>query len=161
MSWHLAQVNIARTKSSFSHPMMAELASRIAEMNALAEASPGFVWRFTSESHPDNRLELFADYFVPFDRDCFFFNMSVWESVEALQHYAFKTAHLELYRNRQAWMDSFPHAHAALWWILKGTTPTVAEAKRRLLELEQTGPTASAFTFTNQFPRPANAGANN
>lgn len=161
MIWHLAQVNLARTKAPFNHPMMAGLTSRIAEMNALAESSPGFIWRFTSESDGDNRLELFSDYFVPFDRERFFFNMSVWESVEALQHYAFETTHLELYRNRAAWMDSPSRAHAAIWWIHIGTTPTVVEAKRRLLELEQTGPTASAFTFANPFPPPASAGANN
>ena len=160
MSWQLAQVNIARIKAPFSAPAMAGLASRITEMNALAEASPGFVWRFTAESDPGNRLELFSDYFIPFDRERFFFNMSVWRSVEDLQRYAFKTTHVELYQKRPAWMDSFPRAHAALWWLPEGKTPTVADAKARLLSVEQNGPTAFGFTFTKQFPPPANVGAN-
>jgi hypothetical protein len=160
MSWHLAQVNIARTKAPFSAPAMSGLTARIAEMNALAEASPGFVWRFIAASDEDNRLELFANYVAPFEHDCLFFNMSVWKSVKELQHYAFKTAHVALYRDRHAWMDSFPRASAALWWLPEGKTPSVAEARARLLEVDQNGPTASAFTFAKQFP-PPNTGANN
>lgn len=159
MSWHLAQVNIARTKAPFSAPAMAGLTSRIAEMNALAESNPGFVWRFTTGSEADNRLELFSDYFVPFERERFFFNMSVWKSVEDLRHYAFKTAHLELFRDRHAWMDSSPRAHAAMWWLPAGKTPTVADAKDRLLSVDQHGPTDFAFTFAKPFPPPANTGA--
>jgi hypothetical protein len=159
MSWHLAQVNIARTKAPFDASAMTGLTSRIAEMNALAESSPGFVWRFTAGSDADNRLELLSDYLVPFDRGRFFFNMSVWKSVDDLRDYAFKTAHLELFRDRHAWMDSFPHAHAAMWWLPAGKTPTVADAKTRLLSVDQHGPTDFAFTFAKPFPPPASTGA--
>jgi hypothetical protein len=161
MSWHLAQVNIARTKAPFSAPVMSGLTARLAEMNALAESSPGFVWRFIAESDEDNRLELFADYVVPFEQDCLFFNMSVWKSVEDLQHYAFKTAHVALYCDRHTWMNSIPRAAAALWWLPEEKIPSVADARARLLEVDQSGPTAFAFTFAKPFPPPANAGANN
>jgi hypothetical protein len=154
MTWHLAQVNIARSKAPFDAPAMAALTSQIAEMNALAESSPGFVWRFTAESGGDNRLDLFADYLVPFDRHCLFFNMSVWRSVQDLKRYAFDSAHLHFYRRRNEWMDPVPRAHAAMWWMPEPELPTVAEAKDRLLELDQRGPTAFAFTFAKPFAPP-------
>jgi hypothetical protein len=158
MSWHLAQVNIARSKAPLNAPEMAGLTSRIAETNALAESSPGFLWRFTAESDANNRLEILSDYFVPFDRDCFVFNLSVWRSVDDLKRYAFDTAHLELFRRRHEWMDPFPSAHAAMWWIRAGRTPAVAEARVRLPSVDQNGPTEFAFTFAKPFP-PSEAAA--
>jgi hypothetical protein len=155
MSWNLAQVNIARTKAPFDHTAMAGLTSRIAAMNALAESSPGFVWRFISESDEENRLEVFSDYFVPFERTQFFFNMSVWKSLEALRHYVFKTEHDAMFRERHSWMDSFSRAHAAMWWLPEDRRPTVAEAKIRLLEVDRRGPSPDAFTFAKPFPPPS------
>jgi hypothetical protein len=160
MSWHLAQVNIARTNAPFSAPAMSGLTARIAEMNALAESSPGFIWRFVAEAGAGDRLEIFSDYLVPFELNCFFFNMSVWRSLEDLQHYAFKTAHAALYRERHTWMEPLPRASAALWWLPEGDIPSVADARARLLELDRNGPTAAAFTFAKPFPPPASAGVN-
>ena len=155
MSWNLAQVNIARAKDRFDDAAMTGLTSRMADMNGLAESSPGFVWRFTSESDDENRLELFSDYFVPFDRMRFFFNMSVWKTVEDLQHYAFRTDHHEMFRGRRSWIDSLSRAHSALWWVPGESRPTVAEAKARLIQVDCVGPSQSAFTLARAFPPPS------
>ena len=42
---HLAQVNIARMKGPLESPVMAGFVARLEEINALADRSPGFIWR--------------------------------------------------------------------------------------------------------------------
>jgi hypothetical protein len=52
--YHLAQVNIGRVKGPLEDPIMAGFVNRLDELNALADASPGFVWRLqtTREMQP-------------------------------------------------------------------------------------------------------------
>lgn len=138
--FHLAQVNIARMSFSLDSPEMADFVARIEEINALAERSPGFVWRFqTSEGN--------ALYLRPYEDDRILFNLSVWESAEALKDYAYRSAHAELLRDRRRWFEETGEATLAMWWVPAGHIPTVEEAKQRLRHLQQHGPTDVAFTF--------------
>ncbi len=119
--------------------------SRLDEINAIADTSPGFVWRLqTSEG---NATDL-----RPYEDERILVNMSVWESIEQLKHYVYKTTHADLLRQRQEWFEKFTGSYTALWWIPKGHVPTVDEAKKRLAHLEEHGPTAFAFTFKQSFP---------
>jgi hypothetical protein len=149
----LAQANVARFRAPLADPVMREFAARIAATNALAERSPGFVWRHAGG--PPEALDVFRDYAAPFDRDRLFFNMSVWESVEALRAYVFDTAHARLLRDRARWMEPFARPSLALWWIAADRRPTVDDALARLETLAARGPTAEAFTFERLFPAPA------
>jgi hypothetical protein len=94
----LAQVNIARMKAALDHPIMSGFAARLDEINALADRSPGFIWRLQT---PEGN----ATYLHPYDDDRILFNMSVWDSIESLKRYVYYTAHVELFRNRQAWFE--------------------------------------------------------
>jgi hypothetical protein len=144
MKYHLAQVNIARMKFPLDDPRMAEFVARIPEINALAETSPGFIWRFQTDA--GNAL-----YTHPYDDDRILFNMSVWESVEALKTYAYRSQHVEVFRKRQNWFDPLDQAGLALWWVPAGHLPGIDEAKKRLARLDQAGPTQFAFTFKRVF----------
>lgn len=137
---HLAQINIARMKAPLDTPQMAGFVARLEEINALADRSEGFVWRLQT---PEGD----ATYLRPFDDDRILVNMSVWESVEALKNYVYRTAHAELLRDRRQWFDHFAGVYMALWWIPAGHTPDIDEAKARLAHLEAHGPTEVAFTF--------------
>lgn len=142
---HIAQVNIARIKTALDDPAMAGFVARLDEINALADRSPGFVWRLqTAEGN--------ATYLRPYDDDRILFNMSVWESIEYLKEYVYRTAHAEVLRQRSAWFEKFSGAYTALWWIPVGHIPGIDEAKERLANLETHGPTSFAFTFKNVFP---------
>ena len=142
---HIAQVNIGRVKAAPEDPIMAGFMSRLDEINALADQSPGFVWRLqTSEG---NATDL-----RPYDDDRILVNMSVWESIEQLKHYVYKTTHAEVLRQRLSWFEKFASSYTALWWIPKGHIPGVEEAKKRLEHLDAHGPTRFAFTFKNPFP---------
>ena len=92
-TFHLAQVNIGRAKGAPQDPIMAGFMARLDEINALADGSPGFVWRLqTSEGN--------ATYLRPYEDDRILVNMSVWESIEQLKHYVYKTMHAEVLRQR-------------------------------------------------------------
>lgn len=141
---HIAQVNIGRIKAAPEDPMMIGFMSRLDEINALADGSPGFVWRL--QTPEGNATDL-----RPYDDDRILVNMSVWETIEQLKHYVYKTTHAELLRQRQAWFEKFAGSYTALWWIPKGHIPSVDEAKKRLEYLDEHGPTQFAFTFKNPF----------
>jgi hypothetical protein len=139
-SFHIAQVNIGRIRAELDDPIMAGFVNRLEEINALADSSPGFVWRLQESTGN-------ATYLRPYDDNQILLNMSVWETVEALRHYVFKTAHAEMLRQRQAWFEKFAGVYTALWWVPAGHIPGIDEAKKRLTHLEAHGPTQFAFTF--------------
>jgi Domain of unknown function (DUF3291) len=144
-SLHLAQVNVARMNAPLDSAEMADFAARIAEINALADTSPGFVWRLATEAGS-------SAYLRPYDDDRILFNMSVWRSVDDLRTYVYGTAHTEVMRRRHRWFSKFEGAHLALWWIPVGHVPTIDEAKARLARLDREGPSSAAFTFKELFP---------
>ena len=143
--YHLAQVNIGRIKAPLDDSIMAGFVARLDEINALADGSPGFVWRLQTDAGN-------ATYFRPYADDRVLMNMSVWETVEALRHFVSGTAHVEVLRQRQQWFETFRSAYTALWWVPVGHLPSIDEARKRLAHLDAHGPTEFAFTFRQVFP---------
>jgi hypothetical protein len=146
---HLAQVNIARMNAPLDSPEMAGFVARIDEINALADASPGFVWRLQTGTTDAGAT---GTYLRPYDDDRILFNLSVWRTVEDLRAYAYRSVHAEIMRRRHEWFGKMSRSILALWWIRSGHVPSVEEAKERLVHLEQNGPTPAAFTFKALFP---------
>jgi len=142
--YNIAQVNIGRIRAELNDPVMAGFVNRLEEINALADASPGFVWRLIVNDGN-------ATYLRPFGDPRMLLNMSVWETVEELRNFVFQTAHKELLRQRHAWFEKLTEVYTALWWVPMGHIPSVDEAKRRLTHLEANGPTQFAFTFQSVF----------
>ena len=142
---HLAQVNIGRMKAPLESAVMATFVARLDEINALADQSPGFVWRLQTE-------EGNATYLRPYADDRILFNLSVWRTLDDLRNYVYRTAHAEMLRHRQEWFEKFDGAAVALWWVPAGHVPSVEEAKGRLRHLAEKGPTPFAFTFKIAFP---------
>ena len=142
---HLAQVNIARMNDALDSPVMAGFVARLDELNALADTAPGFVWRLqTGEGN--------ATYLRPYDDERIIFNLSVWESLEDLRAYVYRSAHVDVLRKRHEWFHAYEGAYLGLWWIPAGHQPSVDEAKQRLAHLAEHGPTPFAFTFKSPFP---------
>jgi hypothetical protein len=142
--YQIAQVNIGRIRAELNDPVMAGFVNRLDEINALADASPGFVWRLqTNEGN--------ATYFRPFEDERTLLNMSVWIDIDSLRRYVYHTAHRELLRQRHAWFEKFAGAYSALWWVPIGHVPGIDEAKRRVAYLDAHGPTEFAFTFNSVF----------
>jgi heme-degrading monooxygenase HmoA len=149
--FHLAQANVAYALAPTTDPRMASYLARLDEMNQLADSSPGFVWRYLTDSRDPSQRE-FADPLV-------LFNLSVWESIEALHAYTYRTAHAEVYAGRKQWFvdqKAVVGGHAlAMWWSRAGERPTVAEARAKLALITSQGPSPEAFHFKARFPPPA------
>ena len=91
---HLAQLNIGRIRYEVEDPRMAGFVDNLAFVNALAERSPGFVWRYQDESGNATSTR-------PYDGDPMMaVNMSVWENVESLEKYVWQTVHKRFYAQR-------------------------------------------------------------
>jgi hypothetical protein len=126
---------------------MADFVNNLDPINALAETSPGFVWRLQTEEGNATALR-------PTDNENLLVNMSVWEDADSLSRFVFKSAHTEFMRRRAEWFDRMKEAYLVLWWVPKGHRPTVEEALAKLAHLRAHGPTPQAFTFRTAFPPP-------
>ncbi len=127
----IAQANIARLRYPLDHRCMLGMASRIDEMNGLAESSPGFVWRFQPNEKEENRLSHFRSYLQPFDENRFFFNMSVWTDTDSLSAYVYRSVHSEMLRNRTQWVEELSVTSLVIWQIEAEHCPSVREAVQR------------------------------
>jgi len=148
VSFQLAQVNVGRIRGPMDSEVMRVFRENLEPINALAEASPGFVWRLKTAA--GNATEL-----SPYPDPLILINLSVWESVEALRAYAYGSAHAEFFARRREWFEKFESQHLALWWIPVGTQPTIDDAKERLAAISARGSTPFAFTFKHAAPPPA------
>ena len=133
---HLAELNIGKFKYPTSDPRMAGFMDNLDRVNALAERTPGFVWRLKGDNNNATDLRVGDDYAV---------NMSVWETPEALENYVFKTVHVQFYKNRAEWFDLMEKPHMVFWWVPEGHQPTLQEAMDRLQMYEKNGATEDAF----------------
>lgn len=142
--FHLAQINLGHLRAPLDEPGMAGFVERLAPINALADDSPGFVWRLIEEDGDD------ATGLRPFGENIIV-NFSVWRDLDSLWDFTYRSAHLELLRRRREWFHPFDSVSAALWWIPAGTVPTLEEAERRVDLLRDKGPSPEAFTFRERF----------
>ena len=144
--FHLAQLNVATILAPLEDERMRGFVEALDPVNALAEASPGFVWRLKDDAGNATGLR-------PFGPDMIV-NMSVWETAEALFDYVYRSGHKAYLARRKEWFSMPVEMHLVLWWIPAGTIPTIAEARRRLDLLRANCPTPEAFTFKRRFPAP-------
>ncbi len=146
-AYDLAQVNIGRLRAPTDDPLVAGFMNALDEINALAEASPGFVWRLQTEEGNATALR-------PYDDESILINLSTWASIDALAAYVYRSDHTGFLRRRAEWFEPMSEMILALWWVPAGHRPTEAEAVARLDHLRQHGPTAHAFTFRRRFEPP-------
>jgi hypothetical protein len=144
--YELAQLNIAVMKEPLTSPVMVDFVASLERINALAEASPGFVWRLIGDGDDATSLRPLGENTIV--------NMSVWRDVTSLHQYVYRSGHIEVMRRRKEWFEHMADAYTVLWWVRKGHRPTVIEAIERLELLRKSGPTADAFTFRRAFPAP-------
>jgi len=151
--YHLAQVNIGRMIAPLSDERMAGFVAKLEEVNALADASPGFIWRLQTPEGNATALQ-------PYEDELILLNMSVWTSLESLSQYvyAIESEHRHVMKQRRRWFERFDGPYLALWWIPQGHIPTIEEARERLEYLRMYGDTTRAFSFKNSSPAPDTEG---
>ena len=144
---HLAQLNIATARGNPSSPVMAEFISALDRINALAESSPGYVWRLQTDDGNATALRAFND-------ERTLLNLTVWETMDSFADFVYRSGHVEVMRRRAEWFERMSEAYLVLWWVPAGHHPTVVEAEERLRHLRAQGPTRHAFTIRCSFPPP-------
>ncbi|WP_340119963.1 DUF3291 domain-containing protein [Pelagibius sp. 7325] len=142
--FHLAQINVARALAPLDTPKLAGFVARLDEINALADRSPGFVWRLQSDSGNATDIQVSED-------PQFIVNMSVWRDLDALFGYVYRSDHLQVMAQRSRWFEKMSKPFMALWWVPAGTLPNVEDGMARLAMLEHRGATPEAFTFKAPF----------
>jgi heme-degrading monooxygenase HmoA len=143
--WQLAQLNIGRIVGAhMQDPVMQTFVDLLDHINALAEGSPGFVWRLKDDNNNATSLNPFGD-------DRVIVNMSVWDSLEALEKFVYKSQHFDVLKRRKEWFEKFGKPFMVLWYVPAGHRPTIEEAIEKLTQLQESGPSPAAFTFRERF----------
>lgn len=150
-AFQLAQCNIGRLLHPLDHPELAEFVAALEPINAIAEGSPGFVWRLKDdEGHSSSYVDIPGS-----DDPLLVINYSIWVDLDSLRHFVNKSGHVAYLRRRREWFAKLDTATSAAWWVPEGEIPGVGEAYRRVLRLQQHGATAEAFPLARPFPMPA------
>jgi hypothetical protein len=147
VGFHLAQFNHARAVAPLDTPALAGFVEALTQINALADAAPGFVWRLEGDD-PSNVAAVAAS------DPLLILNLSVWESPEKLFDYVYRGDHNRMMLRRREWFEKATAPQLVLWWIPRGHRPSVEEGFARLELLRTRGPTPEAFTFKQRFPPP-------
>jgi heme-degrading monooxygenase HmoA len=146
-SYHLAQLNVGRAVAPMDDEQMADFVARLEEINALAEQSPGFVWRLQTEAGNATDIKVSDD-------PLFIVNLTVWETPDDLHAFTYRSDHKTVFARRFEWFERASGPNLVLWWQPAGTIPTTDEALARLRLLAEQGPTPDAFTFKQRFAPP-------
>ncbi len=147
-AYELAQLNIGIIRGPIDSPVMAGFVANLDRINALADRTPGFVWRLQTEEGNATAIRPYPE------NENMAMNMSVWRDVESLNRYVYSSEHVQIMRRRKEWFVKMDQAFLVLWWVPRGHRPAIDEAKARLEMLRARGPTAEAFTFRHAFPPP-------
>ncbi len=134
----LAQFNIGRILYDLDDPRVADFVNGIDEVNAAAERSPGFVWKYETEFGGAVEVDVDNDPQT-------LVNITVWDSLENLHQFVWKTLHRGFVARKAEWFKGLDQAHLAMWWVPDGHRPTLSEAQEKLDHLREHGDTDAAF----------------
>ena len=146
--WRVAQVNVAKLIAPLDHPRIDDFRLALDHINQLGEAQPGFVWRAKGSGFDATDCRVFDDPDV-------LINATVWETIEQLAAFAYRTEHRDFVRRRLEWFEQPTEAFQAIWWVRDGEIPTLDDCVERLLHIRRHGPTPFAFDFRTRFPAPS------
>ena len=145
MSHHLAQINVGRLLQPLEHAEMAEFVAALEPINAIAEATDGFVWRLTDESGQSSSYVSLPGN----DDPLLVVNYSIWRDLESLKQFMYKSGHSSYLRRRREWFEPPTEAVTACWWTPAGTIPGVADAYERLEKLRAGGPSDEGWPLND------------
>ena len=149
----LAEFNVARLRRPLDDAENAEFVAALDPVNAIAESSPGFVWRLVDDDGGSSSYVR-----VPgIDDPLLIVNMSVWTDVESLRHYVTRSGHAAYLRRRREWFERPDGPVVVCWWMPAGELPSPADGQRRLEHLRDHGPSAEGWHLHDPFPRPGTA----
>lgn len=151
VSWHLAQLNVARLVEPLDAAVNDDFVAGLGPINALAEASPGFVWRLVDESGASSSYVEVPE----IDDPHVIVNYSIWTDVESLRDFVTDSEHRAYLRRRREWFERATEPSVVCWWVPAGERPPVGDALRRLEHLRVNGPSPVGWPLHRPLPPPA------
>lgn len=140
----LAQINIAKMKGPIDSPVMKEFVDNLDRINETAEQSQGFIWRLKDDKNNATSINVFDD-------DYLIVNMSVWENMQCLFNFVYRSDHMDIFKRRKEWFGKMKEMHMVNWYIRNDRYPSVEEAVERLEYIRRVGETPYAFTFKSKY----------
>jgi len=95
VSYDLVHFNLAIGKQPLDHPSMAGFTSLLAEVNRLAETSPGFLWT-PADGEAGDAVATFGNPLV-------LANISTWRSLDDLRRFVYEGLHGGALKQRREW----------------------------------------------------------
>ena len=144
--YHLAEFNLGVLRHDWDDPRIKDFADGLDLVNGVAARSPGFVWRLgddameVAQTDPEGPLG---------GNPRTASTLSVWESVEALEHFVWNTVHKRFYDRKGEWYDPTDALRLVMWWVPDGHRPTIAEAMDRFDHLQTHGDSDHAFGWAH------------
>ena len=142
----LFQFNLAKMKAPFEDPIFNEFRAWLRALHALAEADPGFVWRYQGEKSE-------AGYIQPYPNDPLLMgNLSAWKDYDSLCRYVFRDGHLEILKSKRKWFEKMPTVYSVLYYgdtsdLERPSHELLEQAKSKLALYIDQGETQEAFGF--------------
>ncbi|MEO1689053.1 MAG: DUF3291 domain-containing protein [Pseudomonadota bacterium] len=145
MKMHLAQLNVGRLVADTDDPKVAEFMANLDAVNGMGKRMPGFVWMMEGSGEPGT-----GNTEAKIDGDPrYVSNLTVWDSVEALETFVWGTIHKRFYERRAEWFEVLGAMHFVMWWVPEGHRPDLDEALARLEHLKTHGDTDEAFGWAH------------
>ena len=141
---HIAHYNVARLRAMPGDPLVAEFIDNVPRVNALAERSPGFIWRYDDEHARVAGAETFE---AVLGDPLLAVSLSVWETLGHFRHFVLKTLHGAFLRRREAWFERWNGPNYVIWPVAPHVIPSIADGQARLAMLAALGPTEDAYDF--------------
>lgn len=145
MIQHLAELNIGRLVAEPGDPRVAAFMAALDRVNGIGKRSPGFVWMMEGSGEPGTGN---TETKIGGDRRLVS-NLTVWESVETLEHFVWNTVHRQFYERRAEWFEILGEQHFVMWWVPAGHRPSLDEALARLDHKNVHGDTDHAFGWAH------------
>jgi heme-degrading monooxygenase HmoA len=142
---HLAELNVGRLVAPTDDPRVAEFMAALDRVNGLGKRMPGFVWMMEGSGEPgtgNTEAKIGGD-------PQYVSNLTVWDSVEALERFVWKTVHAQFYARRAEWFQVLGAMHFVMWRVPAGHRPTLEEGLARLDHLRAHGNSDHAFDWSH------------
>lgn len=141
---HIAHMNFARLLHTSGDPRVAGFVDNVPRVNAIAERSPGFIWRLVDDDQHSSEV---VDNNSPDDDRLIITSLSVWQTVQDLEFFVRKTVHGGFVKRRAEWFEGHTRPNYVIWPVAVGYIPDLAEGWAKLKQLETRGPSDVAYDF--------------
>lgn len=138
---YYAHFNVARLRHAPDDPRVSEFTSNTVRVNAVAERSPGFIWRLSDEAAT---ISGSGGYQAVDGDPRLAISLSVWRTLADFRFFVLKTVHGAFLRRREEWFEPWDGPNYVVWPVPEDSIPTKEEGWRRLEILARQGPSDQA-----------------